>query len=69
MCLIRCSFKELPVPTRRERDTHFHKAEVFAVLRTTEEGGREGGTVMGKRDASKVIICFALKGAGACPSR
>lgn len=35
----------------------------------TEEGGREGGAVMGKRDASKVIMCFTLKGAGACQSR
>lgn len=78
VCLIKCSFKELPVFTRRERDTHFHKGRetpTSTKLRSslcctqTGEGGREGGAVMWKRDASKVIMCFTLKGAGACQSR
>lgn len=39
VCLIRCQFMELPVVGRRERDTHPHKAEVFAVFRTEEREG------------------------------
>lgn len=42
-------------------------------LHTDRRGGRGGGggggAVMGKREASKVIMCFTLKGAGACQSR
>lgn len=38
VCLIKCPFMELPVVSRRGRDTHLHKAEVFAVLLTERRG-------------------------------
>ncbi|KAK1879994.1 Sodium-dependent phosphate transporter 2 [Dissostichus eleginoides] len=41
VCLITCPFMELPVGGRRERDTHRHKAEVFAAEMRREEGGAE----------------------------
>lgn len=59
VCLIRCSFKELPVFTRRERDTHFHKAEVFAVSRT-DRRGRESGRrsdVKKRSEQSNYVFC------------
>lgn len=56
VCLITCPFKELPVVGRRERATHLHKAEVFAVL-LTERGWRVGGRQRDvKRDARSVIM-------------
>lgn len=56
VCLIICPFKELPVVGRRERATHLHKAEVFAVL-LTERGWRVGGRQRDvKRDARSVIM-------------
>lgn len=67
VCLIRCPFKELPVVGRRERDTHLHKAEVFAVLLTERRGRVRGRQRDVKRDAKSVIMsslpekcrCFA----------
>lgn len=53
VCLIRCPFMELPVVGRRERDTHLHKAEVFAVLLT--------GLEERQRDVRNVIMSRLLE--------
>lgn len=57
-CLITCPFKELPVAERRERDSHLHKAEVFAVLLPERRGRLRGRQSNAKRDARNVIMRF-----------